>query len=60
MNKCRYHSNVFKEGRGYFACINDALKYEKNNPQANGEIYTHDGYLLKENFICKCNGRGWF
>lgn len=29
-----------------------------NNLKCNGEIYTHDGYLLKNDFKCECKGTG--
>lgn len=58
MKKCRFHSNVYKEMVGSFDSMNEALEYEKNNPRCNGEIYTYDGHLLKENFECECKGTG--
>ena len=57
-NVCRYHHNVYKEMVGSFECMNDALLYGKKFPLRNGEIYTHDGHLLKEDFECECNGTG--
>lgn len=55
---CRFHHDVYKEMVGNFDCMNDALAYGKKYPKHNGEIYTHDGHLLKEDFKCECNGTG--
>lgn len=56
--ECRLHIDVFLEMVGSFKNMNEALQYKRDNPTVNEEIYTHDGYVLKNNFKCKCGGTG--